>query len=229
MTDDRSKTASLSPWWRQSVILVTIAGFTLGVGAMMLATSTFAQPASDHLACYLVKDPMRKGTSTVTITNAGVTQSCTIASRAQLGCLETQASNVVPAPPGAGPEPGNVGDFLCHRLVCPKPFPPAAEMTDQFGGRRVVRFRAAQFLCAPATRGTEPIGSTTTTTLAPGPCEFNSDSRRCEGTCGNGGHCSAVTSGGACGDASAPECNGFCDHGQSCTFDITGCSCFNIP
>ena len=130
MTDDRSKTASLSPWWRQSVILVTIAGFTLGVGAMMLATSTFAQPASDHLACYLVKDPMRKGTSTVTITNAGVTQSCTIASRAQLGCLETQASNVVPAPPGAGPEPGNVGDFLCHRLVCPKPFPPAAEMTD---------------------------------------------------------------------------------------------------
>ena len=236
MTDDRSKTASLSPWWRHSVILVTIAGFTLGVGAMMLATSTFAQPASDHLACYLVKDPMRKGTSTVTITNAGVTQSCTIASRAQLGCLETQASNVVPAPPGAGPEPGNVGDFLCHRLVCPKPFPPAAEMTDQFGGRRVVRFRAAQFLCAPATRGTEPIGSTTTTTLAPGPCEFNSDSRRCEGTCGNGGHCSAVTSGGACecrttacGDASAPECDGFCDHGQSCTFDITGCSCFNIP
>jgi hypothetical protein len=43
----------------------------LGVGAMTLATSTFAQPASDHLACYLVKDSVRKGTSTVTITNAG--------------------------------------------------------------------------------------------------------------------------------------------------------------
>ena len=57
------------------------------VGLMMLVTSALAQPASDHLACYLVKDPVRKGTSTVTITNAGVTQSCTIASRAQLGLL----------------------------------------------------------------------------------------------------------------------------------------------
>src|SRR2546425_11701586 len=193
MTDDRSETASHSPWWRHSAILVMIAGFTLGVGAMTLAASTFAQPASDHLACYLVKDPVRKGTSTVTIPNAGVTQSCTIGWRAQLGCLETQASNVVPAPPGAGPEPGNVGDFLCHRLVCPKPFPPAAEMTDQFGGRRVVRFRAAQFLCAPATRGTEPIGSTTTTTLAPRPREVNPRSRRPEGAPGHRGHCSAGT------------------------------------
>lgn len=62
----------------------------IGVGAMTIATSTLAQPASDHLACYLVKDPVHKGTSTVTITDAGVTQSCTVASRAQLGCLKTQ-------------------------------------------------------------------------------------------------------------------------------------------
>jgi len=46
----------------------------------------------DHLACYVVKDPVRKGKSTLTLTNAGVTQSCTIGSRAQLGCLETQIS-----------------------------------------------------------------------------------------------------------------------------------------
>jgi hypothetical protein len=99
-------------------------------------------------------------------------------------------------------------------------------MTDQFSGMRVVKFKAAQFLCAPATRGAE-VGPTTTTTLAPGPCDFNSNSRRCEGTCGNGGHCSAVTSGGACecrttacGDASAPECDGFCSAGKSCTFDL---------
>ena len=199
-----------------------ITAVAIAVGAMTLATSTLAQPASDHLACYLVKDPVHKGMSTVTIMSAGVTQSCTVASRAQLGCLETQTPDV--------------GDFLCHRLVCPKPFPPAAQMTDQFGGTRVVRFRAAQFLCAPATRGPATTGSTTTTTLASGPCNFNSDSRRCEGTCGDGGHCSAVTSGGACecrttacGDASAPECNGFCNPGQACTFDITGCSCLNIP
>jgi hypothetical protein len=205
------------------------------VGAITLATCAVAQPAPDHLACYLVKDSARKGKSTLTLTNAGVTQSCTLGSRAQLGCLETQTSNVVPAPPGGGPAPGNAGDFLCYKLVCPKPFPPAAEMTDQFSGMRVVKFKAAQFLCAPATRG-QPIVSPTTTTLPPGPCEFNSDSRRCEGTCGNGGHCSAVTSGGACecrttacGDADAPECNGFCDPGKSCTFDLTGCSCVDIP
>ena len=206
------------------------------VGAMTLATSALAQPASDHLACYRVKDSVRRGPSTLTLTNAGVTQPCAIGSRAQLGCLETQTSDVVPAPPGGGPAPESVGDFLCYKLVCPKPFPPAAQTTDRFGGTRIITFKAAQFLCSPATRSTETIASTTTTTLAAGACDFNSDSRRCEGTCGNGGHCSAVTSGGACecrttacGDADAPECNGFCGAGQSCTFDLTGCSCFDIP
>ena len=209
---------------------------TVLVGAMTLATSAFAQSSSDHLACYSVKDPVRKGKSTLTLTNAGVTQTCTIGSRAQLGCLETQATDILPTPPGGGPTPGNVGNFLCYKLVCPKPLPPAGQMTDQFSGTRVVTFKAAQFLCAPTTRGTETIVSTTTTTLAAGACDFNSDSRRCEGTCGNGGHCSAVTSGGACecrttpcGDADAPECNGFCGAGQSCTFDLTGCRCLNIP
>jgi len=190
--------------------------------AVMVATSAFAQPVPDDLACYLVKDPARKGSSTVTLTNAGVTQSCTTGSRAQLACLAT---------------PGSGGDFLCYRLSCPKPFPPAAQMTDQLGGTRVVKLKAATFLCAPATRGAT-VGSTTTTTLASGSgsCDFDSDSRQCVGACGNGGHCSAVTSGGACecrttpcGDADAPECNGFCDAGKACTFDITGCSCFDIP
>jgi len=206
-------------------------------GATLLGTRALAQPAADHLACYAVKDPVRKGQSTVTLTNAGVTQSCTIGPRARLGCLETQTSDAVPTPPGGGPTPGNVGNFLCYKLVCPKPFPPAVEMTDGFSGMRIVRFKAAQFLCAPATRGAETVASTTTsTTLSSGPCNFNSDDRRCEGSCGNGGHCSAVTAGGACecrttpcGDADAPECNGFCEGDQACTFDLTGCSCLNIP
>jgi hypothetical protein len=201
-----------------------------------LATVAFAQPASDHLACYGVKDPVRKGPTTLTVTNAGVTQSCRIGSRAQIACLETGTSNIVPAPRGGGPTPGNVGNLLCYKLFCPKPFP-ATEMTDDFGGTRVLSLRAGQFLCAPAIRGSQTTGSTSTsTTLAPGPCDFDSDSRRCVGTCGNGGHCSAVTSGGACecrttpcGDADAPECNGFCSPGEACTFDLTGCSCFNIP
>jgi len=206
-------------------------------GAIALTAPAFAQPASDHLACYKVKDPARKGRSTLTLTNAGVTQSCSIGSRAQLGCIETQTSNIVPTPPGGGPTPGNVGNFLCYKLFCPKPFPPAAQMTDRFSGMRVVSFRAAQFLCAPATRGAEVTVTTTTSTRVPGACDFNSNTRRCEGTCTGGGTCSAVTSSGACecrstacGDASSPECNGFCtDPGQSCTFDFTGCSCISIP
>src|SRR5262245_15146490 len=139
-----------------------IPGIVALVGALAVATSTFAQPASDHLACYFVKDPVRKGSSTLTLTNAGVTQTCTIGSRAQLACPETQTSAVVPPPPGGGPAPGNVGDFLCYRLVCPKPFPPAAQMADSFSGGRVLKFKAAQYLCAAATRSTETSVSTTT-------------------------------------------------------------------
>src|SRR5262245_10760633 len=87
------------------------------IGVMMFATPVFAQTASDHLACYRVKDSARKGRSTLTLTNAAVTQSCSIRLRAQLACLETQKSNVVPTPPGGGPTAGSAGDFLCYKLI----------------------------------------------------------------------------------------------------------------
>ena len=208
------------------------------VGAFTLGTSAFAQTPFDHLACYRVTDSVPGGSRSVTLTNAGVTQSCSMGNRARFGCLETQTSHVVPPPPGGGPAPGAVGDFLCYRVFCPKPFPPAAQMTDQLGGNRVVTFRRGTYVCSAASRGAETVVSTTTTTTRPtGPCDFNSSNNRCEGTCGNGGHCSAVTSGGACecrttacGDASAPSCNGFCsDSSESCTFNLTGCSCIRIP
>src|SRR5436190_253854 len=86
------------------------------VAVVAFATAAFAQPASDHLACYGVKDPVRKGPSTLTLMNASVTQSCRIGSRAQLVCLETETSNVVPTPRGGGPTPGNVGKFLRFQL-----------------------------------------------------------------------------------------------------------------
>jgi len=207
------------------------------IGAIALVGSAHAQGANDQLACYRVQDPAAKTKFTTVVTNAGVTQSCTVKVPAKLGCLQSQTSGVVPTPPGGGPTLGDVGDFLCYKLKCPQPFPPAAQTTDRWGGERVVTFRAAQFLCAPATRGAETVGATTTTTLAAtGPCSFNSSDRRCEGTCSGGGHCSAVTSGGdcecqstSCGDASAPSCAGFCDSGESCIFSITGCSCVRIP
>jgi len=209
--------------------------------AALLAAATLVTPAlaqtRDHVACYKVKDRAKHGVFTLTVTNAGVTQSCTVTVPARLGCLATQISAVAPTPPGDGPSPGAASDVLCYPLFCPRPFPSAAQMTDGFGGQRVVNFKRAQLLCAPATRGPAAIvPSTTTTTIAPGPCDFDSDQRKCRGTCGGGGHCSAVASGGACecrttpcGDADSPSCDGFCAPDEACIFTVTGCSCLSIP
>jgi len=206
------------------------------LGAVALAAPGLAQ-TGDNVACYTVRDSAKRGAFTLTVTNAGVTQSCRVTVPARLGCLATQVSNVVPTPPGDGPSPGATADLLCYLLVCPRPFPPAVQMTDGLGGQRVVRFKRSQLLCAPAIRGpATSVSSTTTTTTPPGPCDFNSSDRKCEGTCGNGGHCSAVASGGACecrttacGDASSPSCDGFCTPDAACLFTVTGCSCVSIP
>jgi hypothetical protein len=207
----------------------------------LLAAATVVAPAlaqtGDHVACYKVKDRAKHGVFTLTVTNAGVTQSCSVTVPARLGCLSTQISAVAPTPPGDGPSPGAAGDVLCYPLLCPRPFPSAAQMTDGFGGQRVVNFKRAQLLCAPATRGLAAIvPSTTTTTIAPGPCDFDTNQRKCRGTCGDGGHCSAVASGGACecrttpcGDADSPSCDGFCAPDEACIFTVTGCSCLSIP
>src|SRR5882724_7204534 len=159
----------------------------------LLGAATLAAPAlgqtDDHVACYKVKDRAKRDVFTLTVTNAGVTQSC--------------------------------------RVTVP----------EGFGGQRVVNFKRAQLLCAPATRGPATIVSSTTTTTVPsGPCDFNSSDRKCEGTCGDSGHCSAVASGGACecrttpcGDADSPSCDGFCAPDEACIFTVTDCSCVSIP
>src|SRR5438445_12653491 len=185
----------------------------------LLVAATLVAPAlaqtGDHVACYKVKDRAKQGVFTLTVTNAGVTQSCRVTVPARLVCLATQISAVAPTPPGDGPSPGAAADVLCYPLLCPRPFPSAAQMTDGFGGQRVVNFKRAQLLCAPATRAPAAIvSSTTTTTIPSGPCDFNSSDRKCEGTCGDSGHCSAVASGGACecrttpcGAADSPGCD----------------------
>ena len=210
--------------------------FVALLGAAAVAAPALAQ-TGDHLACYKVKDRAKHGVFSLTVTNAGITQSCRMMVPARLGCLATQISAVAPTPPGDGPSPGAGGDFLCYPLLCPRAFPSAAQMTDGFGGQRVVNFKRAQLLCAPATRGPATIVSSTTTTTVPsGPCDFNSSDRKCEGTCGDGGHCSAVASGGACecrttpcGDADSPSCDGFCAADEACVFTVTDCSCVSIP
>src|SRR5690242_9472961 len=188
-------------------------GYVVAV-ALALPVLAGAQPTPSNLACYRVRDTAKKGQFTLTVSNAGVTQSCAAKLPARLACIESAGSDIAPQPPGGGPTTGSAGNFVCYQLKCPRPFPPNLQMTDDLGGQRVVRFRGAQMICVPASRGPETFTSTstsTTTTTTPGPCDFNSSSRKCEGTCGNGGTCSAVASGGACecrttacGDASAP-------------------------
>jgi hypothetical protein len=216
------------------------------LGVTALAAPALAQ-SSGLVGCYKVKDRAPHRAFTVTVTNAGVTQSCRVKAPARLGCLGTQISGVSPNPPGA-PSLGAAGDVLCYPIRCFRPFPPAAQKTDEFGGQRLVTFRRAQLLCAPTAGASStttttgpatstPSTTTTTTTAAPQSCEFHDG--RCEGTCANGGHCSAVTSGGACqcrrtacGDADAPACEGFCAPDEACVLDLSltgGCHCVSIP
>ena len=211
------------------------------LGAVALAAPTYAQPTRDHLGCYKVKDRSTpKGKFTFMIENAGVRVSCFAKTPAKLGCLESSKTGIVPTPPGGGPSPTSAGNFLCYQAKCSRPFPPSFPMADQFGSR-VVTFKGAQLLCAPATRGspTTPSPTTTSTTLpgAPASCTFSNSDQRCEGSCGNGGRCSATASSGACecrtvscGNADTPQCNGFCSEpSQACVFSVTGCSCVRIP
>jgi hypothetical protein len=193
----------------------------LGTIALAAPHAAFAQ-SGGAVTCYRVKDPVPHRAFTLSVTNAGVTQTCRVKVPARLGCLGTQISGVAPEPPGM-PSPGAASDLLCYRIRCPRPFPPAVRKNDELGGQRIVRFKRAQLLCTPTavdssvTTTTGPAASppsTTTTTVAPRPCGFHDGS--CQGTCGNGGRCSAVASGGACecrrtacGDADAPACAGF--------------------
>jgi len=219
--------------WPRLRIAAAMLGF-------MMTVPVHAQ-VGGPVACYVVKDHARHQAFRLTVTSGGITQSCRLKVPARLGCLGTQISGITPAPPG-GPSTGATGDTLCYQLRCPRPFPPAMQRTDEFGGQRVVNFRRNQLLCMPTsdvsttTTTTPQTGgpSTTTTTQAQRACEFSDG--RCVGTCGNGGHCSVVASGGACecrttpcGNADAPACRGFCARDEFCIFDLTGCRCVSIP
>jgi hypothetical protein len=221
---------------------LTMRGRRLRLAAALLGSLAVTSPAHAQVggpvACYVVRDPARHQAFRVTVTTGGVTQSCRLKVPARFGCLGAQLSGITPSPPG-GASAGATGDSLCYQLRCPRPFPPAMQRTDEFGGQRVVNFRRGQLLCVPTsdvstTTTTVPGQSTTTTTLARRSCEFSDG--QCVGTCGNGGHCSVVASGGACecrttacGNADAPSCRGFCARDQFCVFDLTGCRCVTIP
>jgi len=202
--------------------------------ALALTLPAAAQPTLDHLACFKVKDHAAPATYSFSLTNAAGTQNCVAKLPAKFGCFESTESDVVPTPPGGGPSSAPaLGPVLCYLTKCKRT--PTAEMQDEFGARMVV-FKGAQFMCAPATRGPVGIAPTSTTTTLPAqPCHFTDG--RCEGQCGAGAVCSAAASSGSCecrttpcGQADTPTCDGFCtDPSKACVFTLTGCSCARIP
>ena len=66
--------------------------FVALLGAAALAAPALGE-TGDHVACYKVKDRAKRGAFTVTVTNAGVTQSCRLTVPARLGCLAIPASS----------------------------------------------------------------------------------------------------------------------------------------
>jgi hypothetical protein len=199
-----------------------------------LPFAAFAQ-SEDHLACFAVKDSAPKTKYQVTITNATGSQTCVVRTPAKIACVQTAKSQVTPAPPGGGPSGSAAGAFLCYRAKCAKPAS-TGNAIDQFG-QRVITFRASRFLCAPANLNAPPPGSSTTTTLPDGNGQCRFEDGQCRGGCGGNGLCRAALESGACecrttscGDASAPQCNGACANADEvCVFDLTDCSCANIP
>jgi hypothetical protein len=76
---------------------------------------------------------------------------CTPASKSNV-TITSNGVPVVPLPLYAPPEPS---DRICYKIKCPvppPPFPPDQNVTDQFGNRTLVKFKAA-YMCTPAVLG----------------------------------------------------------------------------
>ena len=208
-----------------------------------LSLPAFAQPMGDHVTCYKVKDSAGKAKYDATLATDAGSQDCLVRAPAKYACVPTTKSNVTPTPPGGGPVTSAAGSFLCYRVKCRQPAG-SSNVTDQFG-QRVVTFRKAKYLCTPAdvpppavgvtTTTTSGTGETTTTLPAQDDCTF--EDGQCAGTCAIGGsRCGSAVGDGSCecrdtpcGDADTPECNGFCEPDEACVFDLSGCSCVNVP
>ena len=237
MQPECSRQNDVARWVRRSPARVLVVLCVVALGARALA-----QPTEDHLACYKVKDPGARRKFTVRVANAAGAVTCRVKAPAKLGCLGSSTSGIAPNPPAGAVTSGTAGNLLCYSMKCAKPFPAATDLTDELVGRRVVRFRAATLLCAPASGSpvsgptTTTLRGPTTTTLPEQACHFDDDERRCEGSCAPGRRCATVASGGdcecratPCGDADTPECNGYCQPDEACIFAITGCRCVGIP
>ena len=135
----------------------------LVVFATMWAAPSGAQPASDHLRCYKVRDPQPKTTYSADLGGLVADVGCTIKVPAVLVCVPSSKTNVTPQPPGSGgSETPNA--FGCYKIKCPKGATlPAIPLNDQFGNRTVTP-KVSKLLCAPSAEAAATTTTSTTTT-----------------------------------------------------------------
>ncbi len=145
----------------------------IGVAASFLSGAGIAQAQiDDHLKCYKIRDSLSlKGKVDLRTPQFGLEPGCKISS-AQLFCVPATKTvlkaNVDPLLPIFGPPAP--GDRICYKVVCPPPFPPDTQVTDQFGTRQLTMLKP-RLLCTPAFKDQPPA-----------PCEL-SGFPTCDGEC----------------------------------------------
>ncbi len=140
--------------WAGAIVTIAVVGAVAGPARAIL-------PPSDHEKCYKIKDPAKiKGMVDLTTPQFGLEPGCKVGP-AKYFCAPASKSNVtitsngvpvVPLPLYAPPEPV---DRICYKIKCPvppPPFPPDQNVTDQFGNRVLMKFKAA-YMCTPAVKG----------------------------------------------------------------------------
>jgi hypothetical protein len=178
-------------------------GFGIGVlAAAIAAAATFvgAQPASfDHLACYQIKDSVRRGSASADLVPGTppflAALGCKIALPAREYCTRVAKENLDP-PPVGNVDADEPGDYFCYKVACPR----AADLrgasvtsADQFGARSIF-LRKPTRLCVPASRATPtPTMTPLVPTITPSGgnhdpgCSF--DGVECQGSCNTTGRC----------------------------------------
>jgi len=118
------------------------------IAMLAYAASATAQPATDHLKCFKVKESQAKTTYTADLSGHVTESGCTIKFPAAMACVPSSKANVQPTPTGGGGT-GIPNAFGCYKIKCPKGTPPPLQLDDQFGSRSVEVIKS-KLLCAPA-------------------------------------------------------------------------------
>ncbi len=188
-----------------------------------LPAAARAQVLHDHLKCYKIKD----ATKFIATARLSALQSefgvedCQLKGKARLLCapvnkvvtsFDDRSKGQFGQLSFAGPELSL--DRICYKLKCPVTVIDPLEVTDQFGTRKVGKFKAV-LLCTPAQKGALPTTTTSSTTTTTAVADL------CAGVicsasdpCHDIGICNPLT--GLCSDPTKPDGTS-CDDGNPAT------------